>query len=93
MASDCVLYIHPEFFIYVYVHACFWHRTENFEHLPCGPSTVLEPHWRGQMDRILLLHSLQFTQTVRGTKSQSDRALNREISSLKLANEKKKIYL
>lgn len=84
MASDRVLYIHPEPFIYVYVHACFWHRTENFEHLPCGPSRVLEPQWSGQMDRILLLHSLQFTQTGRATKSQSNRALDREISSLKL---------
>lgn len=83
MASDGVLYMHRKPFIYVYVHACFWHRTENFEHLPCGPSRVLEPQWRGQMDWILLLHSLQFTQTARGTKSRSDRALDREISSLK----------
>lgn len=83
LASDRVLYIHPEPFIYVYVDACFWHRTEeNFEHLPCGPSRVLELQWRGQMDQILLLHSLQFTQWW-GTKSKRDRELVREISLLK----------
>lgn len=57
-ASDRVLYIHPEPFIHVYVHACFWQRTENFEHLPCGLSRVREPQWRGQMDWVLLLNTI-----------------------------------
>lgn len=64
MASDGALYIHNEPLNYVYVHACiFWHRTENFEHLPCGPSRVFEPQWRGQMDQILLPHSWFTIQT------------------------------
>lgn len=28
----------------------FWQRTAGFGHLPCCPSRVLEPRWRGQMD-------------------------------------------
>lgn len=36
----------PRPFIYGYVQACFWHRTHNFEHMPCGPSRVPEPQRR-----------------------------------------------